>query len=100
MIQKISVAQRLQLGRKFQLAHFTCANGNLLKLYKNFRKFEKDYHGVDLHNGFLKDKAGMEIMKYISISQRIKKITEPLNKNILNYYNILFDGASRKNFLL
>ena len=39
-------------------------------------------------------------MKYISISQRIKNITEPLNKNILNYYNILFDGASRKNFLL
>ena len=33
-------------------------------------------------------------MKYISISQRIKNIMEPLNENILNYYSILFDGAS------
>ena len=87
-------AQRLQLGRKFQLAHFTCANGNSFKSYENFGKFEKDYHGVDLGNGFLTDKAGAEIMKYISISQRIKNITEPLNENILNYYSVLFDGAS------
>ena len=94
MIQKISAAQRLQLGRKFQLARLTCANGNLFKLYENFGKFEKDYHGVDLGNGFLTDKAGMEIMKYISISQRIKNIMEPLNENILNYYSVLFDGAS------
>ena len=43
---------------------------------------------------FLIDKAGTEIMKYISISQRIKNITEPLNENILNYYSVLFDGAS------
>ena len=33
-------------------------------------------------------------MKYISISQRIKNIMEPLNKNILNYYSVLFDGVS------
>ena len=33
-------------------------------------------------------------MKYISISQRIKNITELLNENILNYYSVLFDGAS------
>ena len=33
-------------------------------------------------------------MKYISISQRIKNITEPPNENILNYYSILFAGAS------
>ena len=29
MIQKISAAQRLQLGRKFQLAHFTCASAQM-----------------------------------------------------------------------
>ena len=80
MIQKTSAAQCLQLGQKSQLAHFTCANGNLFKSYKNFGKFEKDYHGVDLGNGFLTDKAGTEIMKYISISQRIKNIMEPLKK--------------------
>ena len=96
MIQKTSAAQRLQLGRKFQLAHFTCTNGNSFKSHKNFGKFEKDYHGVDLSNGFLTDKAGAEIMKYISISQRIKNITEPLNENILNYCSILFDASSSK----
>ena len=94
MIQKTSAAQCLQLGQKFQLAHFVCANGNLFKLYKNFVKFEKDYHGIDLSNGFLTDKAGTEIIKYISISQRIKNIMEPINKNILNYYSVLFDGTS------
>ena len=40
------------------------------------------------------DKAGTEIMKYISLSERFKKITQPLNENIVNYYSILFDGAS------
>ena len=94
IIQKTSAAQCLQLGQKFQLAHFICANGNLFKLYKNFVKFEKDYHGIDLSNGFLTDKAGTEIIKYISISQRIKNIMEPINKNILNYYSVLFDGTS------
>ena len=33
-------------------------------------------------------------MKYISISQRLKNIMEPLNENILNYYSVLFDDAS------
>ena len=94
MIQKTSAAQRLQIGRKSQLTDYTCSYSNSFKSYENFRKFEKDYHGVDLGNGFLTDKAGVEIMKYISISQRIKNITEPLNENILNYYSILFDGAS------
>ena len=33
-------------------------------------------------------------MKYISLSKRFKKIIQPLNKNIVNCYSILFDGAS------
>ena len=47
---------------------------------------------------FLAEKAGAETMKYISISQRIKNITEPLNKNILNYYTALLDGASSSKY--
>ena len=31
MIQKTLAAQYLQLGRKFQLSHFTSTNGNLFK---------------------------------------------------------------------
>ena len=42
---------------------------------------------------FLTEKAAAETMKYISISQRIKNITEPLNKIILNYYTTLFESA-------
>ena len=35
MIQK-TAAQHLQLGRKFQLAHYSCPNCNLFKSYENF----------------------------------------------------------------
>ena len=40
------------------------------------------------------DKVGAEIMKYISLSERFKKITQPLNENIVKYYSIFFDVAS------
>ena len=105
MIQKTSAAQRLQIGRKSQLADYTCSYSNSFKSYENFRKFEKDYHGVDLGNGFLTDKAGVEIMKYISISQRIKNITEKIKKNILiiAYYLMapaVLSVLMKKNFLL
>ena len=55
---------------------------------------KKNYHNVDLGSSYLTDKAGTEIMKYLSLSKRFKKITQPLNENIVNYYSILFDGAS------
>ena len=45
-------------------------------------------------SSYLTDKMGAEIMKYISLGERFKKITQPLNENIVNYYSILFDGAS------
>ena len=94
MIQGITTAKRVQLGRKFQLAHFICATGKSFKSYETFGAFEKNYHNVDLGSSCLTDKAGTEIMKYISLSERFKKITQPLNENIVNYYSILFDGAS------
>ena len=40
------------------------------------------------------DKLGAKIMKYISLSKRFLKITQPLSENIVHYYSILFDGAS------
>ena len=55
---------------------------------------KKNYHNVDLGSSYLTDKAGTKIMKYLSLSKRFKKITQPLNENIVNYYSILFDGAS------
>ena len=92
MIQGITAAKRVQLGRKFQLAHFICTIGKSFKSYKTFGAFKKNYHNVDLGSSYLI--SGAEIMKCISLSERFKKITQPLNENIVNYYSILFDGAS------
>lgn len=94
MLQKMNAAQRQQLGRKFQLAHFTSSNAKSFKAYADFAAFEKKYHNVDLGAGYMTDKAGAEIVKYISISQRMTNITEPLNNDVLHYYSVLFDGAS------
>ena len=74
--------------------HFKCTKGKSFKSYETFGGFEKNYHIVDLGSSYLTDKMGAEIMKYISLSKRFKKITQPLNENIVNYYSILFDGAS------
>ena len=46
MVQKINAAQRLQLGRKFQLAHFTSLNAKSFKTYADFAAFEKQYHNA------------------------------------------------------
>ena len=94
MIQGITATKRVQLGRKFQFAHFICTAGKSFKSHENFSTFEKNYHNVRLGSSYLTDKAGIEIMKYISLSERLIKTTQPLNENIVNYYSILFDGAS------
>ena len=52
------------------------------------------FHNVDLGNAYCTDTAGTEIAKYISISKRIKNITEPLNQNVNHYYSVLMDGSS------
>ena len=41
MIQGITAAKRVQLGRKFQLAHFICTTGKSFKSYETFAAFEK-----------------------------------------------------------
>ena len=55
---------------------------------------KKNYGNIDLGSSYLTDKVGTKIMKYISLSERFKKIIQPLNENIVDYYSILFDGAS------
>ena len=54
---------------KMSVSSLKLRKWQFVKSYKNFGKFEKDYHGVDLGNGFVTDKAGAEIMKYISINK-------------------------------
>ena len=41
MIQGITAAKRVQLGRKFQLAHFICTTGKSFKSNETFAAFEK-----------------------------------------------------------
>ena len=78
----------VRLGRKSQLVHFICTTGKSFKSHETFGAFEKNHHNVDLGSSCLTDKAGAEILKYISLSERFKKITQPLNENIVNYYSI------------
>ena len=52
MIQGITAAKRVQLGRKFQLAHFACTTGKSFKSYETFGAFEKNYHNVDLGSNY------------------------------------------------
>ena len=70
---------KYNLAEKFQLAHFICTTGKSFKSYETFGAFEKNYT-IDLQSSYLADKAGAEIMKYISLSKRFKKITQPLNE--------------------
>ena len=58
------------------------------------QNFEKEFHNVDLGNGYLNDKSCAEIVKYISLSNGMKNFTKLLNSNTLNYYSVLFDGGS------
>ncbi|CAB3979419.1 Hypothetical predicted protein [Paramuricea clavata] len=41
MLKKVNAAQQQQLGRKFQLAHFTSSNAKSFKMYADFAAFEK-----------------------------------------------------------
>ena len=70
MIQGITAAKRVQLGRKFQLAHFICTMGKSFKSYETFGTLKKNYHNVDLGSNNVTDKSGAKIMKYISLSKR------------------------------
>ena len=75
MIQGITAAKRVQLGRKFQLAHFMiCTTGKSFKSYETLAHSKKNYRNVDLRSSYLADKAGTEIMKYISLSERFKTL--------------------------
>lgn len=97
-IRRFTAQQRAQLTKKFQLAHFMASTGKSFSAYQNFASFEKTYHGVDIGDSYITDKAGAEIAKYIATSKLIKNITEPLN-NVNNYYSVLMDGSSSAKIL-
>ena len=92
--QKLNAQHRNQLTKKFQLAHFLAAQGRPFKLYEDFAKFERDIHKVDLGSSYTSDTSAAEIVRYLSKSNLIKNIREPVNSNAVKYYSVMNDGSS------
>lgn len=93
-VQNLNARHRVQLTKKFQLAHFLTANGRPFKLYKDFAKFENDVHKVDLGTSYTTDTSAAEIVHYLSKSNLMKNITEPVNSHVIKYYSVINDGSS------
>ena len=94
--QKLNAQHRNQLTKKSQLTHFA-AKGRPFKLYEDFAKFERDIHKVDLGSSYTSDTSAAEIVQYLSKSNLIKNITEPVNSNAVKYYSVMNDGSSSAN---
>lgn len=93
-IRRLTGKQHETLVKKFQVAHFVAAKGKSFAFYEDLCKFEADVHHVDLGKSYFDKRSGAEMVKYLALSSRKKKITEPLNNNHLHYYSVLSDGSS------
>ena len=48
----------------------------------------------DLGNSYTSNNSAAEIVHYLSKSNLIKNISEPINSNTVKYYSIMNDGSS------
>ena len=90
----MSEREHKQLIKKFQLVHMITVNALSFNMYSTLANFECDVHKVDIGTAFTDRKSGPEILHFLSLSNRMQKITNPLNENELIYYSVLFDGSS------
>ena len=72
----------------------TTVNALNFNMYSKLANFERDLHKVDIGTSYTDHKPGPEILQYLSLSNRIQKITNLLNEDELMYYSVLFDGLS------
>ena len=72
----------------------TTVNALSFNMYSTLANFERDVHKVDIGTAFTDRKSGPEILNFLSLSNRMQKITNPLNEDELMYYSVLFDGSS------
>jgi hypothetical protein len=93
-VRVLSLAQKSQLIKKFQLVHFLAVNNKPLNFYQQLVRFDKDVYKVDLGTGYLNNNAAQKILLYLSKSVVAEHITEPLNNGERLYFSILFDGSS------
>ena len=93
-VQKMTIQQKSQLTRKFQLAHFNVVNCKSFSFYGTMGNFLRDTFKVDLGKSYLYDTAASEMIAALSTSIKQKDLTEPLNSKCIHYYSILNDGSS------
>ena len=94
MFRNLTVINKQQLLKKFQLAHFVGVRALSTSMYEHIAKFEKDVHGVDLGGGYLTRTACTEIIHFLAKNEMKENITEPLNSGKRHYYSLLSDGSS------
>ena len=65
-VRCLSVAQKSQLIKKFQLVHFLAVNNKPLHFYQQLVKFQKEVYSVDLGTGYLNKNAAQKMLLYLS----------------------------------
>ena len=75
-----------QLTKKFQLVHMTTVNALSFNMYSTLVNFEHDIHKVDIGTTYTDRKSGTEILRFLSLSNHMQKITKLLNEDELMYY--------------
>ena len=91
---KLIAANKEQLLKKFQPAHFVGVSALSHNMYEKIAMFEKNIHGVDVGGGYLTHTACTEMIHYLAKNELKKNVTEPLNSGKCHYYSLLSDGSS------
>ena len=90
----MSEFEHKQLIKKFQLVHMTNVNAVSFNMYATLANFERDVHKVGIGTLYVDCKSGPDILHFLSLSNCMEKITNPLNEDELMYYSVLFNGSS------
>ena len=85
-LNKMSEHEYKQLTKKFQLVHMTNVNALSFNMYSTLVNFEHDVHKVDIGTTYTDRKSGTEILRFLSLSNHMQKITKLLNEDELMYY--------------
>ena len=93
-VRKLTVVQREQLLKKFQLVHFVATKNLSFQMYEHFAKFERDTHKVDVGNAYLTDRSEREMLVHLSRALLQRNVIDPLNTGARLYFSLLYDGSS------
>ena len=92
-VRQLNQTQREQLFKKFQPGHFIVTRNLSFNVYREISTFEKEFHKVDVGNGFLTNKSGREMTIYLSNSFFQDNVVDPLNNQCRLYFSLLYDGS-------